>query len=96
MGACTELQHATMSGRSRRVVQSSTKAGVAAALAKLNAVQAGGKRVETFELKEEAAVYDVVDEEEYATLVTKRRIEAGRLQNRPVQRSNRTPGRFQG
>jgi len=59
-------------------VQSSTKAGVAAALAKLNEAQAGTKRVQNFELKEEKAVYDVVDEDEYAQLVTKRRIEAGR------------------
>eukprot|EP00775_Hariotina_reticulata_P008339 gene8339-8524_t len=57
--------------------KSSTKAGVAAALAKLNEAQAGTKRVQNFELKEEKAVYDVVDEDEYAQLVTKRRIEAG-------------------
>lgn len=50
---------------------------VAAALAQLNAAQTGAKRLETFQLKEEADVYDVVDDEQYAQLVTKRRIEAG-------------------
>lgn len=68
-----------MSGRSRRVVQNRNAASVAAALERLNAVKAGSKRVETFELKEEAAVYDVVDEDTYAQLVTKRRIEHGMM-----------------
>jgi len=66
-----------MSGRSRRVVQSKGATGVAAALAQLNAARGGTKRLDTFELKEETAVYDVVDDEQYAQLVTKRRIEAG-------------------
>jgi len=66
-----------MSGRSRRVVQNKAAASVAAALEKLNAAKSGAKRVETFELKEEEAVYDVVDDESYAQLANKRRIEAG-------------------
>lgn len=37
----------------------------------------GTKRAETFTLKEEKAVYDVVEEDEYAKLVAKRREEAG-------------------
>ena len=69
-----------MSGRSRRVVQKKGAAGVAAALASLNAAREGTKRLDTFELKEEKAVYDVVDDEQYAQLVTKRRIEAGLLE----------------
>jgi predicted LPLAT superfamily acyltransferase len=68
-----------MSGRSRRVVQKKGAAEVAAALAQLNAAKAGSKRLDTFELKEEKAVYDVVDDEQYAQLVTKRRIEAGKF-----------------
>lgn len=72
-----------MSGRSRRVVQSKSAAGVAAALEKLNAAKTGAKRVNTFELKEEEAVYDVLDEETYAQVATKKRIEAGVYQQRP-------------
>lgn len=67
-----------MSGRSRRVVQNKSAATVAAALEKLNAAKSGAKRVVTFQLKEEADVYDVVDEDTYAQLVTKRRIEHGK------------------
>jgi DNA polymerase alpha subunit A len=59
------------------VVQNKAAASVAAALEKLNSAKSGAKRVETFELKEEAAVYDVVDEDSYAQLQNKRRIEAG-------------------
>lgn len=68
-----------MSGRSRRVVQNKSATTVASALAQLNAARSGAKRLDTFELKEEKAVYDVVDDEQYAQLVTKRRIEAGVL-----------------
>jgi DNA polymerase alpha subunit A len=60
------------------VVQKKGAAEVAAALAQLNAAKAGSKRLDNFELKEENAVYDVVDDEQYAQLVTKRRIEAGK------------------
>ena len=37
----------------------------------------GGKRVNNYELKEEEAVYDEVDDAEYAKLVAKRREEGG-------------------
>jgi DNA polymerase alpha subunit A len=60
------------------VVQKKGAAEVAAALAQLNAAKTGSKRLDNFELKEEKAVYDVVDDEQYAQLVTKRRIEAGK------------------
>ncbi len=59
------------------MVQKKGAAEVAAALAQLNAAKSGTKRLDTFELKEEAAVYDEVDDAQYAQLVTKRRIEAG-------------------
>lgn len=39
--------------------------------------KSGAKRVDRFELKEEDAVYDVVDETEYVKLVQKRREEGG-------------------
>ncbi len=39
--------------------------------------KSGAKRADRFEVKEEAAVYDVVDEDEYAKLVQKRREEGG-------------------
>ena len=39
----------------------------------------GGKRVHDFELKEEEAVYDEVQEQDYAKLVQDRREEAGSL-----------------
>jgi DNA polymerase alpha subunit A len=50
------------------------------ALAELAAARAGGagaRRAATYKPKEEEAVYDVVDEDEYARLVAKRRMEAG-------------------
>lgn len=37
----------------------------------------GGKRIHNFELKEEEAVYDEVQEQDYAKLVQDRREEAG-------------------
>lgn len=76
-----------MSGRSRRVVQKKGAAEVAAALAQLNAAKAGSKRLDNFELKEEKAVYDVVDDEQYAQLVTKRRIEAGKRPTKIYQQA---------
>lgn len=59
------------------MVQKKGAAEVNAALAQLSAARTGAKRLDTFELKEEKAVYDVVDDDQYAQLVTKRRIEAG-------------------
>ena len=39
--------------------------------------KSGAKRVDRFELKEEDAVYDVVDDAQYAKIVQKRREEGG-------------------
>ena len=48
------------------------------ALAQLRALRKGdGKRAEQYKVKEAEAVYDVVDEEDYAKIVEKRRKEAG-------------------
>ncbi len=81
-----------MSGRSRRVVQNRAAASVAAALEKLNAAKSGAsKRLDTLELKEEEAVYDVVDEDSYAQLVTKRRIEAGAPRHHRCSRARCAP-----
>ena len=48
------------------------------ALAELAELRKSGKsRLETYEVKEEAKVYDEVDEDEYGMLVNKRREEGG-------------------
>lgn len=50
------------------------------ALAELAALRRSGtKRVDTFEVEEETPVYDVVDEEQYAKIVKKRRDEGGEV-----------------
>ncbi|EFJ41338.1 hypothetical protein VOLCADRAFT_107737 [Volvox carteri f. nagariensis] len=61
--------------RSRRQpVQSSAAAKAKSALEQLRAAREGsGKRALTYEVKEEDAVYDVVDEHQYAEIVKKRR-----------------------
>jgi hypothetical protein len=68
-----------MSGRTRRnVAQQPGKVALNGALAALQAAREGGtKRASTFEVKQEDDVYDVVDEEQYAQLAAKRKIEAG-------------------
>ncbi len=73
-------------GRSRRqaVVQGRGGAKFKGALAELAELRkSGGKRADKYELKEEEAVYDVVDEDEYARIVQKRREEGGKL-GRPL------------
>jgi DNA polymerase alpha subunit A len=61
--------------RSRRQpVQNSGRAKAESALAALRAAREGaGKRALNFEIKEEEAVYDVVDDQQYAEIVKKRR-----------------------
>ena len=65
-------------GRSRRAARPPSKA--AAALARLAAIKAGGSKAsDLYECKEEEAVYDLVEEEEYADIVSKRRDQGGKL-----------------
>ncbi len=67
-------------GRARRAVVQNGRGGVKvkSALQELAELRkSGAKRVDRFELKEEEAVYDVVDDAEYAKLVQKRREEGG-------------------
>lgn len=53
------------------------------ALSKLKAAREGGdKRALTFEAKKEEELYDVLEDEEYAKLVAKRREEGGRCTER--------------
>ena len=65
-----------MSGRSRRVVEEKPSR-VAGALAQLAAAKAGQKRALNFEVKQEDAIYDVVDDEQYEQITAKRRMDAG-------------------
>jgi hypothetical protein len=69
-----------MSGREKRQVQVVGKGGkkVKNALAELAELRrTGGRRADTYEVEEEADVYDEVDEVEYARIVQKRREEGG-------------------
>jgi DNA polymerase alpha subunit A len=70
-----------MSERSRRQpIVSERRQGQKSALEALKAAREGGlKRVADYEVKKEAAVYDVVDEDQYAQLVAKRREEGGQF-----------------
>ena len=62
--------------RSKRSANTATAAK--AKLAQLQELRrTGGKRVHNFELKEEEAVYDEVQEQDYAKLVQDRREDAG-------------------
>jgi hypothetical protein len=65
--------------RSRRQPKiSSASANKKSALEALKAAREGGaKRVSNFEVKEEGALYDVVTEQDYASLAAKRRAEGG-------------------
>ncbi len=58
----------------RQPVKNNAAAKAQEAREKLRLAKEGsGKRALTFEVKEEAAVYDVVDEQHYAEIVKKRR-----------------------
>lgn len=62
----------------QRPVQGRVGVRAKGALAELAALRkSGGKRVTNFELVEEEPVYDVVDEEQYAQIVKKRRDQGG-------------------
>ncbi|KAL6757111.1 hypothetical protein V8C86DRAFT_3135851 [Haematococcus lacustris] len=66
--------------RSRRQpTVSASRAGAKSALEQLKAAREGGgaKRIADFEVEKEEAVYDVVEEEEYARIVAKRKDEGG-------------------
>ncbi len=64
--------------RARRPAKPASKAKTSLAqLAELR--RTGAKRVHNFELKEEDAVYDEVQEQDYAKLVQDRREEAGQM-----------------
>lgn len=64
--------------RTRRPAKPASKAKTSLAqLAELR--RTGAKRVHNFELKEEDAVYDEVQEQDYAKLVQDRREEAGQM-----------------
>lgn len=58
---------------------SARRAGARNAIEALKAAREGGgsKRVAEYSVKKEAAVYDVLEEEEYIKLVAKRRHEGG-------------------
>ena len=67
-------------GRAKRQAAQVGRGGVKvrSALAELAELRkSGGKRADRFEVKEEEAVYDVVDEKEYARIVQQRREEGG-------------------
>ncbi|KAL6785075.1 POLA1 [Auxenochlorella protothecoides x Auxenochlorella symbiontica] len=62
----------------QRPVQGRVGAKSKQALAEIIALRkSGARRVDTFEVKEEEPVYDVVDEDQYAQIVKKRRDEGG-------------------
>lgn len=69
--------------RSRRQpVVSAAKQKATSALEVLKAAREGkSSRVKDFEVKEEAALYDVVSEADYAALAAKRRAEGGAISN---------------
>ncbi len=79
----------------QRPVQGRVGAKSKQALAEIIALRkSGARRVDTFEVKEEEPVYDVVDEDQYAQIVKKRRDEGGAPPEGKtrVLRSVRLPG----
>jgi hypothetical protein len=87
-----------MSGRSRRNAPSRAQK-VSGVLADLVAAREGSvKRAAAYSYKEEDDVFEEVDEERYAQLVTKRRIEAGETWAPPLEsgRVGRAGGRLVG
>lgn len=69
-------------GRAKRQVVTDGRGGkkfknALAELAELR--KTGGKRADQFEVAEEDDVYDLVDEDEYARIVQKRREDGGKL-----------------
>lgn len=69
-----------MAERSRRATAGvSSKGGANSALAQLKELRKSGKKhADVYEIKAEDAVFDVLDDDEYSKLVSKRRNEAGR------------------
>ncbi|KAK2077328.1 hypothetical protein QBZ16_004962 [Prototheca wickerhamii] len=66
------------SSRGKRPAQGRVGSRAKQALAELAALRkSGAKRVDTFEVEEEKPVYDLVDEDQYAKIVKKRRDEGG-------------------
>ena len=68
-----------MVDRTKREVKKHGQSKAANALAQLKELRATGKKhADVYELKEEDAVYDEVEEEEFARMVSKRREEGGK------------------
>ena len=72
----------------RQPVVSASRQKTMSALEQLKAAREGkSSRVKDFEVKEEAALYDVVSEADYAALAAKRRAEGGAIQISCMARS---------
>ena len=68
-----------MADRTKREVKKHGQIKAANALAQLKELRATGKKhADVYQLKEEEAVYDEVEEEEFAKMVSKRREEGGK------------------
>ena len=69
-----------MVDRTKREVKKHGQSKAANALAQLKELRATGKKhADVYQLKEEEAVYDEVEEEEFAKMVSKRREEGGEI-----------------
>lgn len=66
-------------GRGRRATAGTRRGGAEkkSALQKIQELRQGGRQLDNFELREEADVYETLDDAEYAKLVAKRREEGG-------------------